>query len=103
MEAKVGGNRIWIINGYGPQEDEDKQKILSFWQTIEKEVSDAKDEGCMVIVEMDANAKVGNVLITLDPNKQTNSGIILVEMNQRHNRIIDYSSMQWSDNERKKV
>ena len=36
VEAKVEKHRIRIINGYGPQEDDEKNQILNFWQDIEK-------------------------------------------------------------------
>ena len=44
-----------IINAYGPQEDDPKQIIYSFWQELEKEIIDAYENNCMIVVEMDAN------------------------------------------------
>ena len=88
VETKVGDKRVRIINGYGPQEDDDKQTILNFWQEIEKEVVAAKDDGCMVIIEMDANAKVGNQVIKMDPHEQSNNGKILVEFALRQDLAI---------------
>ena len=77
IQVDVGSHRIRIINAYGPQEDDSTQKVLSFWQEIEAEVLTAKDNDCMIIIEMDANAKVGNTVIKGDPH------------------------MYWSDNKRK--
>ena len=88
VQTKVGNNRIRVINGYGPQEDEDKQQLLNFWHEIEKEVISAKDNGCMMIMEMDANAKVGREVIANDPHNQTNNGKILVDMVSRNNLVI---------------
>ena len=85
VETKVGNHKIRVINGYGPQEDEDRQIILNFWQEIEKEVILAQDSDCMVAIEMDANAKVGKEIIKEDPHHQTNNGKLLVE---RQNLII---------------
>ena len=88
VETKVGNHKIRVINGYGPQEDEDRQIILNFWQEIEKEVIVAKDSVCMVAIEMDANAKVGKEIIKEDPHHQTNNGKLLVDLVERQNLII---------------
>ena len=48
IEAKVGDKKIRIINGYGPQEDDDIQDVIGFWQEFEGEVIRTKDEGCFV-------------------------------------------------------
>ena len=88
VQTKVGNNRIRVINGYGPQEDEDKQQLLNFWHEIKKEVISAKDNECMMIIEMDANAKVGREVIANDPHNQTNNGKILVDMVSRNNLVI---------------
>ena len=36
VETKLGNSKIRVINGYGPQEDEEKQITLNFWLEIEK-------------------------------------------------------------------
>ena len=71
VEADLGDKKIRILNGYGPQEDEDIQNVLSFWQELETEVIKAKDEGCFILIEMDANAKVGNKIIKDDPHQMS--------------------------------
>ena len=64
---KVGNHNVRIINCYGPQEISQSQRaapdqqhiVHQFWTELEKEVIKAKYEGCLVLIEMDANAKVG--------------------------------------------
>ena len=34
VEVKVGSENIRIINGYGPQEQDDTSTILSFWHEL---------------------------------------------------------------------
>ena len=49
---------------------------------------DAKDEGCMVIIEMDANAKIGKEVIQKDVHNQSNNERILIDMARRQNLTI---------------
>ena len=90
-EAKLGDRKIRIINGYGPQEDDDVQDVLGFWQELEEEVIRGKDEGCFILIEMDANAKVGNTIIKGDPHKMSNNGKLLHDIIERQNLVIGNS------------
>ena len=85
IQILVGKNKIRIVNGYGPQETENKGKILEFWQELEKEIIDAKEEGCMILIEMDANAKLGSEIIKDDPNAISDNGKLLRDLLQRQN------------------
>ena len=89
VQVKVGQHDIRIINAYGPQEDDcDKEEIYSFWQEIEEEVITAKDENCLVIIQLDANAKIGREKIKDDPNETSANGKILLDMVGRQNLTI---------------
>ena len=74
VQGKIGEQKIRIFNCYGPQEICQAQRqpalqqdiINQFWVELEKEVIKAKDEGCLVLIEMDANAKVGKEVIERD-------------------------------------
>ena len=55
---------------------------------METEVLKAKDNDCMVMIEMDANAKVGKDVIKDDPNKMTGNGKLLMDMLKRQNLTI---------------
>ena len=50
---------------------------------IEAEIVKAKDENCMVIVELDASAKVGNEIIKEDPHEVTGNGKLLLDLLKR--------------------
>ena len=85
IQADVGEHKVRIINAYGPQEDEDSQRILSFWQNLESEVMNAKDNNCLIIIELDAHAKVGPGVIKDDPNQMSNNGKIMLDIIERQN------------------
>ena len=44
VQTKLGYLNVSIINAYGPQETESEQVILDFWQEVEKQIINAKDE-----------------------------------------------------------
>jgi hypothetical protein len=53
-----------IFNAYGPQElDVSAQTKLNFWQNLEKEIMSAHESNCEMIIELDANVKVGPTVI----------------------------------------
>ena len=88
VQINVAGEAIRIINAYGPQEDENDQKILSFWTEIENEIVNSKENDCLTVLQMDANAKVGKGEIKKDPHEASNNGKILLEMTKRQNMTI---------------
>ena len=87
IQVVVGKYKTRIINAYGPQETDNQDKILSFWQEFEKQIINAKDEGCLVLVEMDANAKLGAGIIKDDPHFISENGRLLWDIIQRNNLI----------------
>ena len=88
VQTKVGENEIRIINGYGPQEEDNVQSIHNFWQDIEKEIISAKEQNCKILLQFDANAKIGNEFLALDPNKMSNNGKIMLDILKRQNLFI---------------
>ena len=85
VQVLVGKFKIRIVNGYGPQESELKGKILTFWQQFEAEVIDAKENDCLVIIEIDANAKLGPSIIKNDMHSITENGSLLRDILRRQN------------------
>ena len=83
VQAQVGKLKIRIFNCYGPQETSSKDDILHFWQEVEKQIILAKDEGCGIVMECDANAKLGCDIIMNDPNDMSSNGQILYDMSIR--------------------
>ena len=89
VHSKLGDFDLRIINAYGPQEIEaDKDKLFQFWRDLEKEVILAKESNCRVIVQMDANAKVGCEIIRNDPCNQSQNGALLLSLIERQNLSI---------------
>ena len=52
-----------VISGYGPQENWPEEKRMPLFIALETEIEKAALAGRSVIVEMDANAKLGNKYI----------------------------------------
>ena len=88
VQLHVGHLKLRVINGYGPQEDDESNKIKIFWNCLESEIISAKDEGCFVLVQLDGNAKVGDKIILSDPNKISGNGNILLGLVERQNMKI---------------
>ena len=91
VQVNVGGRRIRIINAYAPQETPESfvDKSLEFWEELEKEIVAAFKENCMILIELDANAKIGSNLIKNNPHQNvTNNGKFLIDMAERRNLVI---------------
>ena len=60
VQIYISDTKIRIINAYGPQENihQNKNGILQFWIDLENEIINAFENNCMIMIEMDANAKV---------------------------------------------
>ena len=80
VEVTVNNLRIRLINAYGPQETESKNKIADFWSELELEIVKSRNEGCLIIIEMDANAKVGSGVISKDPNMMSSNGKLMLDV-----------------------
>ena len=91
VQVKVGSKNLRVFNCYGPQESGQAQRPVNeqitlinlFWQELEKEVINAYDDVCMILIEMDANAKIGWTNIKKDPNDTSENGHLLLDMVQR--------------------
>ena len=84
-QVLIGKQKLRIINAYGPQENEMKEKIFSFWQQFESEIINAKENDCFVLIEMDANAKLGAGWIQNDPHEISDNGTLLRDILERQN------------------
>ena len=91
IQITISGNKVRLINAYGPQEPVEgfSSDSLSFWSQLESEVMSALDNNCLVFIEMDANAKIGDIIIkdNLQPSI-SNNGRLLLNMTERHNLVI---------------
>ena len=88
VEVNIGTEKIRIVNGYGPQEHDDTNTILRFWQELEAVVIKAKDENRNIIIQMDANAKLGSEVIKGDPHKMSSNGKIMYDLVERQDLVV---------------
>ena len=88
VETNTKEKTIRIISGYGPQECWDEAKRIQFFLALETEIEKAELSGKSVIIEMDANAKLGPMFIPGDPHKMTPNGELLAAIVERHSLIV---------------
>ena len=88
VEIETKERQIRIINGYGPQENWPEEKRLPFFIALEIEVERAKLAGKSIIIEMDANSKVGKKYIPRDPHDISQNGAILAQIVERQQLTI---------------
>ena len=55
-------------------------KKLSFWQTLQQEINAARNVNSMILIQMDANAKLGKKIIKQDPHNITENGKLLKDL-----------------------
>ena len=84
LEVTVGGKEIRVVTGYGPQENWKKEDRLSFFQSLEEEIVNAKSSENLVYIQMDAISKLGPGMIKGDPHAQSGNGKILSAIIKRN-------------------
>ena len=86
VQIVVNKLKIRVINAYGPQDDDPISEKIQFWTTLEKEILAAKGENCEIIIQMDANAKVGERILPGNPHKVPDTnGLELIALLDRQN------------------
>ena len=88
VEVSTAKETIRVMTGYGPQENWQEKEIMPFWLAVEEEIAAAEIYGRSVIIQMDANAKLGSSYIQNDPNKTSGNGKILAGILERHAMIV---------------
>lgn len=72
---KVGKREIRVVGGYGPQESSGKlENKIKFWQYLDHETKEAEKHKQDILIQMDANAWLGNELLPNDPRTQNKNG-----------------------------
>ena len=92
VEVETKENNIRIISGYGPQENIEEEKRVPFFLAIETEVEKATLAGKSIIIETDANSKLGSKYIPNDPHEQSPNGALLAAIIERQNLILGNGS-----------
>ena len=88
VEIELKGRQIRVISGYGPQENWPEDKRMPFFLALETEIEKAVLAGKSVLVESDANSKLGPEFIPRDPHKMSPNGAILASIVERQNLIV---------------
>ena len=71
VETNTTEKTIRVITGYGPQECWEEERCLPFFLALEIEIEKEELGGKSLIIEMDANAKLGPSYIPGDPHAMT--------------------------------
>ena len=84
VEVKVNRTEIRVITGYGPQESWSVTERMPFFAALEEEITKAEMNNKSVILQMDANCKLGPEIIKGDPHGQSGNGKVLAGILRRH-------------------
>ena len=88
VEVKMGDKEVRIMSGYGPQENQKKEDRLPFFLKLEEEIQKAKLNEKSVLIQFDANSKLGPRIIQGDPHEQSDNGKILSEIISRNGLVV---------------
>ena len=88
VEVKTSNQQIRIITGYGPQESWTSDERRPFFITLEEEISKSHTAGKPVIVELDANSKLGPEYVRGDVHIRSENGKMLSSIIETHALIV---------------
>jgi len=88
VEVKMGNKEVRLMSGYGPQENLKKEDREPFFNKLEEEVQKAKLNDKAVLIQCDANSKLGPSVIKGDPHNQTDNGRMLNEIVKRNELVV---------------
>ena len=74
VEIWIEGFPVRLVCGYGPQENDNKNRKESFWKYLNQEAQNSQSDGTGFILQMDGNLWAGNTIIKSDPKKQNQNG-----------------------------
>ena len=92
VEVETEENQIRIMSGYGPQENWDEEIRIPFFLALETEIEKAELSGKSIIIEMDANSKLGPTYVPGDPHDMSPNGALLAGIIERHHLIVGNGS-----------
>ena len=79
VDISVQKMKIKCVVGYGPQENSKNENKLNFWNYIEEEVNNARDNDCGFVLHFDGNLWAGSDIVPGDPRKQNKNGKLFEE------------------------
>ena len=96
VEIMTEKESVRIVSGYGPQENLEEEKRRPFFLALETEIEKSELAGVSVIIELDANSKLGKQYIPNDPHGMSPNGVLLSDIIERHNLIVCNGSSKCS-------
>ena len=94
VEVKAAHKEIRVLTGYGPQENWPVTARMPFFLALEEEIAKAELAGKSLIIQLDANSKLGPEMIPGDKHHQSDNGRILAGIIERHGLIVGNSLKQ---------
>ena len=94
VEIKAGNKDVRLVSGYGPQENRPETERRAFFLALEEEIVKAELLGKSMIIELDANSKLGPQIIPGDVHQQSENGKILAAIIERHGLVLGNSLKQ---------
>jgi hypothetical protein len=94
VEIKIANREIRVMTGYGPQENWPESERIPFFLALEEEIVKAELAGKSILIELDANSKLGPQLIQEDLHTQSENGKLLAAIIERHGLVIGNSLKQ---------
>ena len=88
VQIRVDGREIRVITGYGPQENQKSDKVMPFFSKVEEVIVSAKLANKSIIIQLDANSKLGKNVIPKDPKDQSPNGAVLADIIDRNALIV---------------
>ena len=82
IEVLIGKLRVRIINAYGPQETDIIGRKLKFYSELDKQIVQAGEDGCGLILQLDANAKIK--VNDKDPHDISPNGKLFIDLIERN-------------------
>ena len=92
VEVDTADTSIRVISGYGPHKNWEEEKHLPFFIALETEIEKAELAGKSVLIELEANSKLGPNYISKDPHNITPNGTLLAGIIERHTLVVGNGS-----------
>ena len=94
IEVWIDDFPIRVLNAYGPQLGDSKERKDKFWESIETEVKNAEVAGAGFILQMDSNCHLGKDIIKDDVNAQNSNGKLFMKFMERNPSLTIINSLQ---------
>ena len=88
VEINVANRNIRVISGYGPQELWQESERMPFFLALEEEIVKAELAGKAILIELDANSKLGPDVIPGDMHPQSINGKVLASIIEKHDLMV---------------